>query len=533
MDILSRVTEPVLQAQQMAAVDHYAIETLGIPGAVLMEQAGLAVARRCREMIAAPDDRPVVVLCGKGNNGGDGFVVARRLSQWGITCEVFLLGEVASLKGDARLNAEIWRNLGNEIHVFQPERAAAVLQQAAIIVDAMLGTGARGSLRGAFQEAARLANAAPAPVLAVDLPTGVDADTGLADPDAVRAQHTVTFGALKPGLLLSPGAEHAGRVEVADIGFPDQAFAAVPGHIFRLRKDTAAALLPERKRTDYKNKVGHVYVVAGSRGMDGAAKLTAEACLRAGAGLVILAAPEQVAARLAGTLVEVMKEHLPEQEDGSMAVQAWPVIEKRFTWADVVAAGPGLGTGPGAEQVIHRLVESFPGTLVLDADGLNLIAKRPELLGARKAPTILTPHAGEFARLSGCTPAELRENRIEAARNFARKYGVLLLLKGAPSLLADAQGRVFFNAAGNPGMATAGMGDVLTGVIAGLAGQSEPLQAAMAGMLLHSLAADLVAGETGMHALMAGDVLNKLGAAFLELQARREAAGGQPGNENG
>ncbi len=515
MHFTDRITDPVLAAGQMAAVDKFTIEKVGIPGAVLMEQAGLAVARQCRRMLSEPG--PVVVLCGKGNNGGDGFVAARRLRQWGIACEIFLLGKVDDLTGDARLNAEIWHNLGGSVHPFSPADAADALQKAVLIIDAMLGTGARGGLRGSYQEAARLANTSPADVVAVDLPTGIDADTGLADADAIRARRTVTFGALKPGLLLAPGADLAGEIEVADIGFPEQAFSAVPAQIFRLKIPSAAALLPQRKRTDYKNKVGHVYVIAGSRGMDGAALLASKAALRAGAGLAILAAPASLAEAMAGGLVEVMKEPLPES-DGAVSSTAWPVIEKRLPWADVVAAGPGLGTSAGAGYVVFNLLQQFPGTLVLDADAINIVAGEPEQLRRREAPTILTPHAGEFARISGRSPEEIRNDRIGVAREFAQKYGVYLLLKGAPSLVADPEGRVFFNCAGNPGMATAGMGDVLTGVIAGLAGQTGALQAALAGMLLHSLAADIAVEDTGVHALMAGDVLEALGRAFLFLQ---------------
>ncbi len=510
----------ILRAEEMADVDRHAIEQLGIPGAVLMEQAGRAVADICLELLPEPDHARVIVVCGRGNNGGDGFVVARRLAETVADVRVVLLAETDQVRGDALLNLQIWQRLGHPIEKWDGDSANR-FADADLIVDAMLGTGARGNLREPYRQVCRHINAVSARVVAVDLPTGVDANTGACDPDAVQADATVTFGALKPGLIFSPGYEHAGRIVVADIGFPHAAFEAVHPQTFYLDEQIAGSLLPERERTAFKNRCGQIYVLAGSMGMGGAAYLCSRAALRAGAGLVILGCPDRLAEQFEGRLIEVIKEPLA-QENGQLAKAAWQTIEKRLDWADAIAAGPGLGTGKGVEALIQKLIAGYKGITVLDADGINVLAGRPEVFKKTKGTVILTPHPGEFSRLTGLSKDDVLQNPIQTAREFAETYGVYVLLKGAPSVAALPSGEVFINGAGNPGMASAGMGDVLTGVIAGLAGQTHDARSALLlGMFVHSRAGDAARESLGELALNAGDVLDSLANVFSRLEQNR------------
>lgn len=514
----------VLTAAEMAAVDAYTIQNLGLPGMVLMERAGVAIAGACRRLCPDPQEARVAVLCGPGNNGGDGFVAARHLRESGYAVEVYLLTAAEKLRGDARLNLEIYQKLGHAIHPFTPETLRD-LRRTDLIVDALLGTGAKGNLRDPIRRATQAINASPARVLAVDIPTGVDATTAAIDDDAVRATATVTIGARKTGLLFSPARECTGELIVADIGFPRQAFEHVAARTFLLDDAVAASLLPQRPLDVFKNRCGQILIIAGSIGMDGAAALCSKAALHAGAGLVILATPAPVAHSIGAALHEVMKLPLPEI-DGMLAPRAWEALHPKLAWASVVALGPGLGQNAAVAEVVEKTVAHYPGVLVIDADGLNALAGKTKHLAKRPGPTILTPHPGEFVRLSGVTKEAVHTDPVGVAREFAVAHGVHLLLKGAPSLAVLPDGRVFINAAGNPGMATAGMGDVLTGVIAGLAGQMpDPAEAMLLGMFAHSRAGDLATARTGQLALTAGRTLEALGAAFLSIEQATKQEG--------
>lgn len=512
----------LLTASEMAEVDRFTIETLGLPGCVLMERAGKAVADAAWQVLADKAKASAVVLCGPGNNGGDGYVAARHLAEAGVGCQVFLLGKPEKIKGDARLNFEIWSNLGHTVEPFA-EHAIPAIAAADVIIDAMLGTGAKGALREPFRTAAQAVNRSRAHVVAIDLPTGVDADTGVCDPDAVNANTTVTFGATKIGHAFFPGREQSGHLLVADIGFPGRAYESIGAQTFLIDQHMAAGLLPKRPRTAFKNRCGQVLVVAGSVGMDGAAALCSKSALAAGAGLVVLAAPAQIANSIGVNLHEVMKLPLA-SEDGMVAAQAWPEVEAKLPWASVVAAGPGLGQGNGPREIVFRLIEKFEGPLVIDADGLNALAGETDILKKRAGKTILTPHPGEFSRLSGLSAETIAHEPVHLARDFARKHQLHLLLKGAPSVAALPDGQVFVNSTGNPGMATAGMGDVLTGVLAGLTGQIAAEDALLLGMFVHSLAGDLAAERMGELSLTAGATIDTLGPAFKLLQAEAKMA---------
>ncbi|KAA3613779.1 MAG: NAD(P)H-hydrate dehydratase [Calditrichaeota bacterium] len=509
---------PVLLAEQMAAVDRYTIEKIGIPGAVLMEQAGKAVADVCLQQLRPGSSAKVVVLCGCGNNGGDGFVVARRLLGIVPEVKVILLGSVDKLKGDAELNALCWQKLGQKIDLFEASTESDFLT-ADLIVDALLGTGSKGALRAAYARAAKLINMSNAIVIAVDLPTGVDADTGEVDENAVKAQSTVTFGALKAGLIFSPGREYTGRLHCADIGFPQKAFSAVKNETFLLPNDEIHTLLPSRHPAVFKNKCGQIFVIAGSEGMAGAAALTSTAALRAGGGLVVLGTKPDIIAQLAAHPLEVVK-HPLHWQNNSMPAKNLEKFRERLQWADVVAIGPGLGLEDDAEFWLEQVLSYFHGPLIIDADGINLLRNCKDRLKKRRGGTVLTPHPGEFLRLTGRKKDDLPRVPVSVARQFAEEYNAILLLKGAPSLVALPDGKVYINCAGNPGMATAGMGDVLTGIIAGLSGQITLENATILGMFLHSRAADIAAADIDLLSLTAGDVLSYIPQTFKEIRNR-------------
>ncbi len=559
------VLRPVelLTAEEMRAVDLRAAGEFGLPVRLLMEQAGFQVARVAAEMLAeagggggfgavgagrpgavvscavrpdtaaAPDLWPmvqgrsnslagfrVVVLAGRGNNGGDGLVAARYLHEWGCAVEVLLFGDPKCL-GEAP--GAGWRLLGDlgaprlVVGEDLPVGVALRLGAADLIVDALLGTGVRGAVEGPMASAIEAANAAGRPILAVDVPSGLDADSGRVDGPCVRAAVTVTFCRAKLGLALYPGAAYAGEVRVADIGIPDEAVRRQNAMARMLTPDDVATLLPPRPPDGHKGTFGHVLVVAGSVGYAGAPALAAMGALRAGAGLVTVAAPVPVAEALAARLTEVMVRPLPASPEGGFSQEAWPGLAELVAMADVIAAGPGLGRGEPAGVLLRRLVSETEKPLVLDADGLNLLDL--EAVAACRGPVVLTPHPGEMARLLRRNVAQVQADRAGVVREAARRGRCVCLLKGARTLVANPDGRLWVNPTGNSGMATAGSGDVLTGVIAGLLAQGAgPLEAALAGVYVHGKAGDLAAAASGERALVAGDLPNFLGAAFRLLK---------------
>lgn len=508
----------VVTASEMAEVDRFTIAQLGLPGRVLMENAGRAVFECLQARWRPLRDRRAAVFCGKGNNGGDGLVIARLLALAGCACDTYLLAAPASLKGDALANYQVLNKLGLPLQVIAPGDSLPDLSAFDFVVDAILGTGVQGGLRGFLAEVVERLNAAAKPIVAVDLPTGMNADTGAGEGPCVRAQLTVTIGARKAGLLFSPAREHAGELLVADVGFPEVAFQNVAPH-FWLAGDALGEWLPQRAPAAFKNRVGQILVIAGSRGFGGAARLTATATLKAGAGLVVLAAPQSLVAALEAATAEVMKLALPEI-NGALAEAACEELTDRLAWAEVVAIGPGLGTAAGASAVVRHVLSDFGGTIVLDADGLNVLAGQLDLVRNAKGRVILTPHPGELSRIVGAGKSELENSPITVAKQVSADLGHVLVLKDAPTVVALPTGEVMINSTGNAGMATAGSGDVLTGIIAGLAGQGlEPGMAAGLGVYLHGLAGDLAARDLGVWSLMAGDLIAYLPKAFHETQS--------------
>jgi ADP-dependent NAD(P)H-hydrate dehydratase / NAD(P)H-hydrate epimerase len=517
---------PVFTAEEMRAVDRRAITNLGIPGATLMENAGRGAAKVIAELFptlvsGARRSRPVVVVCGKGGNGGDGFVVARTLRRRGLAVRVLLAFPTTEIRGDAARKLAALRQAGVRPHLVEDDRALEItLAEASIVVDALLGTGTRGTPSEPVAAAITAINRAGRPVVALDVPSGLDADGGAAGRVAVRAAVTVTFGGLKRGLVAFPGAELAGDVRVVPIGVP----AAEIGRgvtMFLLEAADIAAAFPARPRDVHKGTYGHLLVVAGSVGKTGAAALAAMAAMRSGTGLVTVATPESQQPIVAGLVREPMTLPVAETRVRTIAIAAHAALVEAALARDAVALGPGLGLEAETQDVVRRLAREVRRPMVIDADGLTALAGHLKLLREAPAPRCLTPHPGEMARMLGVKVADVQKDRIEAVRAFVRAHRAHCVLKGPFSVIGVPDGRIFLNPTGNPGMASGGTGDVLTGVVGGfLARGMEPTVALTAAVYLHGLAGDLGAARVGQEALVAGDLIEALPAAFATLARR-------------
>ncbi|MEW6267634.1 MAG: NAD(P)H-hydrate dehydratase [Thermodesulfobacteriota bacterium] len=498
---------------EMRRLDEKTILECGIPGVVLMENAGRGAAEFCRRRYGDLKGRRVAIVAGRGNNGGDGFVMARVFHGWGARARVFLLGEREQVKGDARINLEAALKMGLEVIEIQAEAQLERLDLTGcdLIVDAVFGIGLSSEPKGIHRGAIEAMNRSGTPVVAVDVPSGLDADTGRSLGLCVRADMTVTFGLPKAGLLLPPGEELAGRLEIVDIGIPPHVLAeADPGKELIL-EDNLRGLLRPRARDSHKGTYGHALIVAGSTGKTGAAAMAALTAARTGAGLVTLAVPAGLNPILEVKITEAMTEPLPEDEPGFLAAAAADRVLELAQDKSVLALGPGLGTKPGAVALVRRLVTEAGPPLVIDADGLNALAGAADLLRQARRETVLTPHPGEMARLAGCSTTDIQNDRLGRASKFAQAYGVILVLKGYRTVVAGPDGRIFLNATGGPHLASGGMGDVLTGLIAGLVSQGlSPLEAARLGVFVHGLAGDRAAAERGPIGLLASDLIDYL-----------------------
>ncbi len=522
----------VVTAAEMRELDRRATAEYGIPSLLLMENAG---AETVREMLAAFPDLSrsrVAVLCGRGNNGGDGFVAARHLLNRGVPVQSFLLARRQDVKGDARVNLEILERMGAApVEVSDAGGLAALsdrLGSADVVVDALLGTGAQGPATGLIAEAIALVNRAGRPVLAVDLPSGLAADEAEPPGPAIRAALTVTFALPKRCLVLYPAAEHAGTVRVADIGIPGILRRDPALSVGLLEAADVAPAFPRRDAAAHKGTFGHVLVIAGSVGKTGAAALAALGALRAGAGLVTLAVPQSLNDAMEVKLTEVMTEPLPETEARSMGREALERLRHLAQGKSAVALGPGLSTHPSTQKLVQELLPALALPIVLDADGINALAGQPDLLGRAGGPVILTPHPGELSRLLGLPREEILRRRIPLAQEVTRRFGVTLILKMARTIVASADGTAAIVPTGNPGMATGGTGDVLTGLVAGLLAQgAAPGLAAQAAAYVHGLAGDLAAARLTQEAMLAGDLLEEVPEAIRRV---KQGATGQSGN---
>ncbi len=511
--------KPVALPSQMRQCDQITIEELGVPGMVLMESAARGVAFKAKEMLYGEvSSKKIAVVCGKGNNGGDGFAAARYLLGWGALVEVFLLGRLSELRGDAQTNAIIYNKLDGKIVEVIKETDVKVidLTRYDLIIDAILGTGASGETKGLFAEAIKVMNAASVPILSIDIPSGVDGATGGINSVAVKAHRTVTFGLLKTGLLFPPGREYCGDVSVIDIGIPPSVVHRVNITQFLVEPSDIKAILPKRNPAAHKGDVGFVYILAGSPGLTGAAVLSAESAMRTGAGLVVVGTPKSLNPILEVKLTEAMTEPLPETDNGCLSPASWDIIAKRLDWADAVAIGPGLGRDPQTKELISQILKFINKPLIIDADGLYHLDDTLKFQLPQNC--ILTPHPGELSRLSGYSVPEILSHRLEIARKIANDLKVIIHLKGSPSLTAEPDGQVVINATGNAGMATGGSGDVLTGIIATLLAMGlKPFTATWVGAYLHGLAGNKAALNKGQFGMVAGDIINYLPETISEI----------------
>ena len=508
-------------AAEMRDIDRLATEQYGLPGLVLMENAGSAVARETEKHLGELAKCKICILAGKGNNGGDGFVAARHLVNGGAKVKVCLLGEKKSLQGDPLTYSNVLTAMGVEILEIRGERdwdkVRIAVTFADCIIDALTGTGYKGEVSANLALAIDVINRSGKKVIAVDIPSGVDADNGQVRGAAVRASLTVTFGVPKPGLVLYPGREHAGKVVVDAIGLPAPLLATAP---LRQRLLTAAhvkRILPIRRGDAHKGTNGHAGIVAGSQSYPGAAVLCASGALRSGAGLVTLAVGGSLRSLIQAKVTEIMVRPLPDS-GGCLGAKAPAAVSELAPLWDVLAIGPGLGRHDDTAAAVRTMIRDADKPLVIDADAINALAGHGDILQETEALAILTPHPGELSRLTGLTAAFINQDRIGTARQTARQLNCILILKGAPTVIAFPDGEVFLNTTGNAGLATGGTGDVLTGVIAGLIAQGlASHDAALVGVYLHGLAGDLAA-RIGMVGITAGDVIQALPAAIAGLK---------------
>ena len=475
-------------AKEMQSLDQQSAEQIGLPTMVLMENAGKAVAETAADFLEDCFGKNIVVFTGKGNNGGDGFAAARWLSNQGARVKVFLVSPWQELTGDAAAQLRICRKCGIELFALKEDRgswdvAEVSCRQADLVIDAVLGTGFNGVLQGVQQRVCGLMNSIAVPVVSIDVPSGVSADTGSADKNAVQADITVTMALAKPGLFLYPAAELSGEIIVADIGMPKILLERMDSKKFLLTENIACDLLPQRNGNCHKGEAGRVVITAGSPGFTGAAALCSEAAVKA----------------------EIMVEGLIERMPGALGGGATGAVLDKAGRADVLAIGPGLGTSGSTVEVIREILQSVEVPVIIDADALTALQGHVGILNTMRAPKVLTPHPGELGRLLDLEAAEVDARRLELAGKYAAEWDAVLVLKGAPTIIGCPDGNVYINTTGNSAMATGGSGDVLTGIIAGLAAQGISVQeAALAGVYMHGLAGDLA--SKGIIGMAAGEI---------------------------
>src|SRR5690349_11785779 len=520
----------ILNAAQMREADRFTIEEIGIPSLVLMENAGRQVVAAMEAAYESRLDGRVGVLCGRGNNGGDGFVVARTLIQRGVDAAVFVIGSVSDVRGDAWINLDILGRLGVTVVEIGDEQTWELhfseISQCTLIVDAIFGTGLKSALGGMMETIVADVNASAIPIVSIDLPSGLSADTPHVIGDSIDASMTVTLAAPKLPLVLPPGEEHAGDVVIADIGIPQEVIEGVEGrHIELLTPEQLREVVEPRAADSHKGDFGRVTIVAGSRGKTGAAQLAALGALRSGAGLVTVATPCSLLPIVASMAPEFMTEPLEESVEGTLSAGA---IDRLLDLKqDVIACGPGLGRSPAVGEFVRSLLDRAALPLVLDADAITALADDPgRLVGREERDVIITPHPGEMARLVGSSIEEVQANRIDVATDFATTHRVYVVLKGHRTIIATPEGHVYINPTGNAGMATGGTGDVLTGMIAAWLGQLLDAEAACRlAVFLHGAAGDLAEAEEGQVAMTATDVIANLGTALNRLCNPEQAEG--------
>lgn len=511
----------IVTGTEMQALDRRTIAEAHVPAAVLMERAGEGIVRYLEEYCGPAQGKTVTILCGKGNNGGDGLVVARLLHRRRAKVQVVLLTAITDLSRDtAVMYRRLVRVMGNTriLRFRSADQTRPLLASSDILVDAILGTGLSSEVTGAYREAIELINSAKKPVIAVDLPSGLHADTGAILGQAIRATVTITLGLPKLGLYIGAGIDQAGAIRVADIGIPPAYVDDIENRTLLLTSENTSTILPKRRPSSHKGTFGHAGIIAGSVGKTGAAALAAHAALRVGAGLVTVATPSSVNDVLEAKLLEAMTMPLPETKARTLARSGLDRVLTFIQARTAIAIGPGLSTHHETVELVQSLMKHLDRPSVLDADALNALAGRASLLTECTTPPILTPHPGEMARLEvDATTQSVNADRLGTARRFARERGVFVVLKGARTVIARPDGLVAICSTGNAGMATAGTGDVLTGMIVGLLAQGVPAwEAACAATYFHGSAGDLAARQLGQAGMLASDLIAQIPYALQQ-----------------
>ena len=505
----------VLTAGEMSRLDRQTIEEIGIPGMVLMENAARGAAAMFREVVPDLLERRIAVIAGSGNNAGDGFALARIFDDMGASVMVFCLRPPEKLGGDALTNFNILHKIGVPVVVWDEsadfEAQWSTVAEAEAIIDAILGTGLKSEVKGLYRQVIEKINDLGVPVLSVDVPSGLDASTGRVLGAALRATATATFGFLKIGHVVEPGSELVGKIRVIDIGIPTGLSMSAGIERYFLTSMVASSWIAPRDPSTHKGQAGHVCVLSGSRGKTGAASLICLGAARAGAGLVTLFIPESLNPILEAKLTEPMTFPIAETPEQAPALSALPRILDFLQGRQAFALGPGISSGQETTALVKELVRKSPCPMVLDADAISAISDDAAILREASAPVVMTPHPGEMARLCRCSVSEVQQDRIEIASRFSSDYGVHLVLKGHRTIIASPDGKLAINGSGNPAMASGGMGDTLTGMIAAFLAQGfDPFRAACLGVYIHGAAADSVIGKTASRGLLATDILEEV-----------------------
>ncbi len=493
-------------------IDNKTIDSFSVPGVVLMENAGRAVSNVIVNEF--PDSRSVAVFCGSGNNGGDGFVTARHLIKRGLDVKTYIRKNLKDYSGDAAVNLQILRKMGGEI--IKLKKDFTNFSQCDLLVDAIFGTGLDREVKGQYREIIEFINSLECAKISIDMPSGIDANNGNALGMAVNADATVTFVIPKLGLCVYPGVEHAGRLYVADISTPPQLEDSIPYEL--ITRERCRNILRTRKGNSHKGTYGHLLVLAGSTGKSGAAYLCSVGAARAGTGLVTIGIPNTIAGSMEQKTTEVMTDPVEDSGKGVFGMSSLDDIRRISAGKSVIATGPGISTSGDTADFLYALLEETELPVVADADAITLIARNKSILRKTRHPLILTPHPGEMSRLCDTNSGNIQKNRIGYSLEFAKRYGVFLVLKGARTIVSTPDGKLYINPTGNPGMASGGMGDILTGVIAGFLSQGySHEESCIISVFLHGLAGDMIAEHYGSFGYLASEVADILPEAADEL----------------
>jgi ADP-dependent NAD(P)H-hydrate dehydratase / NAD(P)H-hydrate epimerase len=500
---------------QMKQIDALAINKIGIPGIVLMENAALKVVEEVIGIFGDISSKTIAVFAGKGNNGGDAFAVARHLFNKGANVKVYIMSQQSDIKGDAKINLDILAKIGVQtsllIDNWTINEVGGFLLSSDIIIDGIFGTGLKGKIQSRVKEVIDLINSLKKYTISIDIPSGLDGETGEILGSCIKADKTVTFVLPKKGLTIYPGCDYTGELVIADIGIPQVITNSVDIKLNLIDNNLIKDFIPKRYSISNKGDYGKVFILSGSPGMTGAGCLTARAALRTGAGLIYIGVPAILSSVYDASLTEAVTIPLPDGGSGYLVPGSLGQIMERVNRSTVAAIGPGLSVNENIVQIVHDIIENSNIPLVIDADALNAVSKDISVLARSKAEIILTPHPGEMSRLTGISIEEIQKRRLQIAHDFAAEWKVIVVLKGSRTVIADPLGNVFINPTGNSGMATGGTGDVLTGIIAGLTGQgAKAIQAAVAGVYLHGLAGDAAAKIKGEYGMIASDLVEEI-----------------------